>query len=583
MRLMWNKMGIRWKFVWLCSLVMLIQFIVSNMYLYNHSSRLIREQGEGLVGKYISQSKESTENALNSVVSSANLLASNESFQQYLRKYAVHFFEYGKAGVDFQFDCLNAFRNMITQTGYIGEIEIHLENNTFILSQGSYSDRPTEDLAAFNAITASPRASIGWHAVEKDGEPRIYYRLTLSATGKSSGIRGWVDIVVRPAHVFQPIVAMVPASEGVQLFVVDRNGDVVYTTRQMMDKSLLRGGFLSVMPSPGEVSVQKVSGSWIMAESATIEGTNWQVLSSIPEENFRLDMADYLRTSLFILLFPIMLLAVAILILTGYMLRPLKQLVTVMGSVSESQVTPQIATNSLDEFGLLANRFNKMMRKIEEQIATIRETEQLKREAEMGAFQSQIRQHFLYNTLALISWTARKEKAWESERISKLFARYYRLALGKGETYISLDREVELIDHYLEIQSCRFIDQLEYEIRVEAPVANYKIIRNLLQPVVENAVEHGVLPKEKGKVLMQIKEEGDLLVIRIMDDGAGASPDVVQRINEGQCFEGESGFSMYSIRRTLYSFYGKDAVFDFQSVLQSGTVTTIKLPRTQLH
>ncbi|MNB76901.1 Sensor histidine kinase YehU [compost metagenome] len=568
--------------MWLCSVVMVIQFIVSNLYLYSHSARLIREQGEGLVGKYISQSKETTENALNSVVSSANLIASNESFQRYLRKYAVKYFEHGKAGVDFQFDCLSSFRTMVTQTGYIEEAEIHLEDDTFRFSQGSYSRQPNEDLTAFNAITASPRATIGWQAIEEDGETRIYYRLALSATGKSTGIRGWIDIFIRPSVVFQSINAMVPVNEDVQLFVVDHNGDAIYANRQVTDKSLMRGSLVSDLPSLGEASVQYVSGTWMMVESVMIEETDWRLLSSIPKEYFRLDMADYVRTGLFILFVPIILLAAGILLLTGNMLRPLKQLVAVMGSYSETKETPQIVTDSQDEFGLLTNRFNKMMRRIEEQITTIRETEQQKREAEMGAFQSQIRQHFLYNTLALISWTARKEKAWETERISKLFARYYRLALGKGETYIPLEREVELIGHYLEIQRSRFVDQLDYEVRVEAPVSGYRIIRNMLQPIVENAVEHGVLPKEKGKVLMLIREEHRHLVIRVIDDGAGADAETVRRINNGLSFDGDNGFSLNSIKRTLHSYYGHEAVFDFQSVPQSGSVTTIKLPIAEI-
>ncbi|WP_019909116.1 sensor histidine kinase [Paenibacillus sp. HW567] len=582
MKLLWKKMSIRWKFVWLCSVVLLIQFVVSNMYLYSHSAKLIREQGEALVGKYVSQSKGNTENALNSVVTSANLLAANEKFQQYLRKYAVRFFEYDNAGVDFQFDCVNTFRNMITQTGYIREIRVHLEGDTFMLSQSSYSNQQNKDIAAFDQITASPRATIGWHAVKEQEETSVYYRLTLNAIGKTSGIRGWVDIIVRPSAVFQSINSMVPAGEGVRLFVIEKNGDAVYSTQQLKKRSLLDGGFISAVPRPGAAYIQSVLGTWIMVQVEGIEGTDWQLLSSIPKENFRLDLWNYLRTGLFILLVPIILLAVVILFLTGYMLRPLKQLVAVMSSVSESQATPQIVTDSLDEFGLLANRFNKMMRRIEEQIMTIRETERLKREAEIGAFQSQIRQHFLYNTLALISWTARKENAWETERISKRFARYYRLALGKGETCIPLEQEVELIDHYLEIQRCRFVDQLEYEIGVETPISEYKLMRSMLQPIVENAVEHGVLPKEQGKVLVLIKEEGEHLVICVMDDGAGAEPERVQRINQGKPFDGESGFSLHSIKKTLYSYYEGDAVFEFQSAVGSGTTVTIKLLKARI-
>lgn len=583
MKTMLKKMKVRWKFVWLCSLVMLIQFAVSNAYLFSHSAELVKDQGEMLVGKYVSQNKGNIENALNSVTSTAYLISTNESFQQYLRKYAVQLFQYDSASVDFQFDCLFLFRNIITQTGYIKEIQIHLEENTFVLSQSSYTNQPNLDLTTFNAITTAPRSTVGWHALEAGDTRQIYYRLPLSANAKTSGIRGWVDLVINPAAVFQSITDLIPAADSVEVLVLDELGRPVYSNLPLaVSRASKDAGSAPSWPEPGAAVIRNVSGERIMTQSERLSGTDWLLVSSIPRDSFQLDLADYIRTSLFILLIPMVLLAVFILFLTDYMLRPLKRLVAVMGSYSESKETPQIITDSLDEFGLLTNRFNKMMRRIKEQITTIRETEQEKREAEMRAFQSQIKQHFLYNTLALISWTARRENAGETERISKLFARYYRLALGKGETYIPLESEIELIGHYLEIQRSRFVDQLDYEIKVEAPLSHYRIIRNMLQPIVENAVEHGVLPKEQGKVLVLIREEHDYLVIRVIDDGMGADEETVRCINNGQSFEGDTGFSLHSIQRTLYSYYGPDAVFDFQSVPQSGSVTTIKLPIAKL-
>lgn len=583
MKSRWKNLRIRWKFVWLCSLVLLIQFIVSNMYLYSHSADLVRKQGEELVGKYVSQSNGSIQNELTNVVASANNLVSNETFQRYLRKYAVRYFEHENANIEFQFDCVQIFRTLISQTVNAEEVKVHLEENTFTLSRSTYSNNSKVDLVEFNEITVSPRTNIGWHVQEHDGAWQVFYRVPLSGVGKTSGIRGWLDVYIRPEVVFRSVMDVISASERVELFVTDKMGKAIYSNRSMADeRSVIRSGYISVLPEPGEISIQKVQGEVVMVKAEHIPGTDWLLLASIPKESFRLDLGGYIRTSLFILLVPLVLLAAVILFLTDYILRPLKQLVTVMSSVNQNNVTPQIVTNSLDEFGLLANRFNKMMSRIDEQIMIIKETEQLKREAEMGAFQSKIRQHFLYNTLALISWNARKEKARKTETISNLFARYYRLALGKGETYIALEREVELLQHYLEIQRYRFVDQLDYEIRVEAQIGGYRVIRNLLQPLVENAVEHGVLCKERGMVQVVIGEDEQFLIIRVIDDGAGADPEIVQRINEGLSFDGENGFSLNSIKKTLHSYYGRDAVFDFVSVMGVGTNVTIKLLKVRI-
>lgn len=582
MKKRWKKMKIRWKFVWLCSLVLLIQFIFSNMYLFSQSSELIREQGVELVGKYVSQSNGSALNELGNVESSANILLLNDDFQRYLRKYAVRYFEHEKANIDFQFDVVQVFRNLISQTGNIREVQIHLEENTFKLTQNAYSNKANDNLAMFNKITATPRSNIGWQIAEfGEGETQIFYRVPLSVIGKTTGIRGWIDVIVYPSAVFRAVTDMIPAREKVQLFVLDSSGNVIHTN-MTPDHSSLIHEIVPKLPEPSQVLIQEAMGQTVMTKTELIKGTSWKLLASIPEESFRLDLTKYIRTSLLILLIPIVLLAVVILIMTDYILRPLKQLVGVMGSVNQSNVTPQIMTDSLDEFGILANRFNKMMGRIDEQIQIIRETEQLKREAEMGAFQSQIRQHFLYNTLALISWNARKEKAQETERISKLFARYYRLALGKGETYIALDKEVELLQHYLDIQRSRFVDQLDYEIQVDVATDEYRVIRNMLQPLVENAVEHGALSREHGKVRVRIEEQGDFLVIRVMDDGVGADARIVCAIQEDRPLEGEKGFSLHSIKRTLHSYYGKDVTLDFESVPQSGTVVTIRLLQARI-
>lgn len=578
-----KKMSIKWKFVWLCTVVLLVQFIFANIYLYNHSAELVRKQGEALVNKYLSQTKGSIESSLDNVATSANLVVMNENFQEYLRKYTVRYFQYNNASIDFQFDCVHMFRSIIAQTSNIREIEIHLEDHIFTLSSSLYLNRPNENKEAFNKVTLSPRENIGWMtATDADGNRVIFYRAPLTAISKSSGLRGWVDIIVRKDMIFQSVTELPQLDGLVKLQVIEASDSILYSTPTSEADLSKFADIHSYLPQVNEVRVDHVSGEWEMSGALAVAKTDWLLLCTIPKESFRLDIYKYFSTSLYILFVPIVLLAVVILLMTDYLLRPLKQLVSIMAKINHPNNTPPLMNTSLDEFGLLTNRFSKMMQRIDQQIETIRETEQLKREAEMSAFQSQIRQHFLYNTLALISWTARKEKASGTEKIANLFARYYRLALGKGETYIPLEREVELVSHYLDIQQYRFVDQLEYDMKICAPIGDYKVMRNILQPIVENAVEHGVLSKDQGKVLVMIDETEVYLVLRVIDDGAGAPPEIVKSINDNLLFDGENGFSLYSMKKTLQAYYGKDVIFDFQSVVNSGTVVTIKLLKERI-
>ncbi|KAI7248998.1 hypothetical protein KC345_g11791, partial [Hortaea werneckii] len=168
----------------------------------------------------------------------------------------------------------------------------------------------------------------------------------------------------------------------------------------------------------------------------------------------------------------------------------------------------------------MALSFNHMTRRIHDLVETVYKSELLEKDAELKALESQINPHFLYNTLATISWVARKAKAPDIVKLSDSMAKFYRLVLNKGNSETLVANELDMVGAYLAIQKFRFEDRFDAVFEVDEQVRNCYTLKNILQPLVENALIHGIEPKRShGTIIIKAALENDLVVIRIIDDG----------------------------------------------------------------
>lgn len=233
------------------------------------------------------------------------------------------------------------------------------------------------------------------------------------------------------------------------------------------------------------------------------------------------------------------------------------------------------------EVKVLINRFNNLVdsniKLIEENAKKEKET----REYELALYQAQIKPHFLYNTLDVIIRLIALDRKQEAITITTDIAKFYRLALSNGDEIISIEKEVELTSKYLIIQQTRYPDVLFYEIDVPDKIKKYYIPKFTLQPLVENAIYHGIKPKrERGFIKISGYENGDFVFLSVIDNGVGISNEVINMVNKGIVIEKFSKpYGLVNVKERLTLYYGNLAVMKIESKINKGSNITIKIPK----
>ena len=203
-----------------------------------------------------------------------------------------------------------------------------------------------------------------------------------------------------------------------------------------------------------------------------------------------------------------------------------------------------------------------------------------KRRYELKVLQSQINPHFLYNTLDSIIWMAEWGKNQEVVKMTSSLARLLRRSISNEQEVVTIEEEIDYTEAYLTIQKMRYQDKLEYEIEAEPDIRKEETVKLVLQPVVENAIYHGIKYKE-GKGLIQIRgfREGGDIILQVEDDGRGMDQDTLEHIFEKHVRDTKSnGVGLQNVHERIRLYYGAAYGLSFESEPGKGTVVTIRLP-----
>lgn len=242
-----------------------------------------------------------------------------------------------------------------------------------------------------------------------------------------------------------------------------------------------------------------------------------------------------------------------------------------------------VEIHSNNELGSLSNSFNVMAEQIQLLMEENIKEQKQKRKSELRALQSQINPHFLYNTLDSIIWMAESEKTEEVVDMTSALAKLLRRSISNEDELVRLDDELSMVKNYLTIQKMRYQDKLEYSVSIEEEVRSCKIIKLTLQPLVENAIYHGLkYKKSKGMLKIDAYKAKDKLCIEISDDGVGMSRDKLEHIFEKHRVNYHSnGIGVYNVKQRLNLYYGEEASIECFSEENIGTRVVIKIPITE--
>lgn len=227
-----------------------------------------------------------------------------------------------------------------------------------------------------------------------------------------------------------------------------------------------------------------------------------------------------------------------------------------------------------DEIGRLISRYNIMVEEIEELMERQFLMGQEKIGAELKALQSQINPHFLYNTLDMLSWMARKDETDNIQETLQAMSTFYRKTLSKGSDVIRIDEEIKMCEAYIQIQMMRYKGKINFDVAIDEDLYDCLIPKITLQPIIENSIVHGINEKSdsRGKITVQgFLDEGRIL-LSVTDDGAGMN------VQESSYKSKGSHYGMMNIEKRLSLFYGEEIFLQIDSSMGIGTCVSLNIP-----
>ncbi len=367
-------------------------------------------------------------------------------------------------------------------------------------------------------------------------------------------------------------------SGNIELCMTDMEGNVLSST----DNELLNisGGLLD-FHGQAEGMMNKVGKRYFFKR---IQGWNFYVVSIVPlRELYRSNM----RVAVLVIIITMSLLAVSLIIMRRMINKsyvPLQKVVAAMDKVSENRLDFRIETADMGEdFKKLGVGYNGMMDDIQQLMAEVVEEQRQTDQIRLNALQSQIQPHFLYNTLDCIHWQACADGNKETSELVMALARYYRICLSKGKDVIPLKQELEHIRCYLVIQNKRYGDIVQYDILVDDALADVKIPKLTLQPLVENAIYHGIRIKEglSGAVRVEAEQQEGKVLLQVIDSGKGMSKEQIEEMNNSiSNYDEEFGYGVRNVNRRIELTFGNEYGLYYRINEAGGVTVEILLPET---
>ncbi|WMT40573.1 sensor histidine kinase [Paenibacillus sp. D2_2] len=444
----------------------------------------------------------------------------------------------------------------------------------------------------FKLVGHPVKRNVTSHANYKDEEVVSFVRAVLDP--ETQAVQGVVLIDFK-ARLIAEVVRDVRLGKSGYLIVIDDKGDALYAPKNSIVDQLDRERIL--IDNAGDFT-EKIDGKPMQILFQKSSFTGWTTVGVFPMQE-RIQGINEINLYIVSFVFLVSLLGIAASYYLSYSIsRPIIQLSSFMHKVENGNMSIRYNGKRRDEIGMLGKSFNQMLAQIKRLLRQVNEEQRLKREAELRSLQAHIQPHFLYNTLDTIQWLARKDGAYEATEVVESLSRLFRIGLSRGKEIIPLADEFEHIRSYLMIQKTRYKDKLNYSIDIDPDLMNLFVIKLILQPVVENAIYHGIKERRgPGFISIRASADKDIVVITIEDDGNGMTEDKLKLLRTQldqvgkadytqptpqERGEEESGplksYGLRNVQERIRLSYGEPYGISIDSQWKKGTIVTIRHP-----
>ncbi|MNM06321.1 Sensor histidine kinase YpdA [compost metagenome] len=381
-------------------------------------------------------------------------------------------------------------------------------------------------------------------------------------------------------HMFRDILKSVDSVTLGRSIIVDNNGKLVYTSGEGSSSDQLQALLAHAGSSNGSYEYTRNGERYLTAYYVSSQ-TGWITAVDIPLSSIlsgiKQNRMKQLVTNLLILSF-----ALFVATLFSYALtRPLKSMIRLMKQVQHGNLDVWIHPRYNDEIGMLGTHFNRMIIRIRDLLSEVKQTEKRKQKADMRALQNQINPHFFYNTLESIRMLAESRDDTQIAKLTYLLGQQMRYSITRNDESVTVRQELEHVRNYFNLLQIRFPDKYSLLVDVPEDLMNLPILKLVFQPIVENAVFHGLEPKQGlGNVKITARYEEEYVLLRVDDDGVGMDAETLKHLNYSLINTASSsrfGIGLHNVNERIKLHYGESSGIQVWSRPGIGTCVTLRL------
>lgn len=373
------------------------------------------------------------------------------------------------------------------------------------------------------------------------------------------------------------------------LYIVDKKGNVLFEKDTFSENTASKNNTKTTAKKSKEKRLSfpalkkkmeaqedgKKSNYLIVSADAGVD--DWKIIVYQPQKMMAREIQTLLVFVMGIIAVCIITSVVASLAFSRFVVRDIKRLRDNMQAVEEGNMELMVTSDAGDEVGSLIRGFGSMLGEINRLIHEVYESKLTQRKSEMTALQAQINPHFLYNSLSLINWKALEAGQQDISKITLALSSFYRTSLNRGKNVLTIEKEIENMKSYLEIQLCMHDNDFDVIMDIDEEILPYQTLNLLLQPLVENAIDHGIDLKEDGRGYIKIigRKDAENIYLTVEDNGVGIEPEILSSILEFKT----KGYGVRNVNQRIRLYYGEEYCLRIESEVGKGTRCTINIPQ----
>ncbi|WP_052759731.1 cache domain-containing sensor histidine kinase [Paenibacillus sp. DMB20] len=561
MEALFNRLRFNQKLFLSYLAVIIIPILVLGIYAYRQSEKMLRIQAAESIERNVEAISQSINSDLEQYNHTIRSIVNNRTFQRIVRKDYL--------------DLVNLSRDLKEYLSPYLSMMMMMNSDISRITFYTQSDVPEygDSVLSYGRVKNEP-----WYpdAIEKKGN-----RWHLDASGNlsvtelfprffSDPYKNIFYMQFRSGSLFRNISDL---AKGYGITIADENDKMLYVN-PIAEASQV-GNLKGVSPEPN--TIIEISGTKLYVVTKTIPQTNWTVRCFVPVDQVTPKAGTILGATLIVIGSCMIILLIMISVFSKTMIRRIYKLNSLMRRVENGELSLQVRSGSKDEIGELTNRFGNMLVRLNALIEEVYANKLIQKEAELRALQSQINPHFLYNTLSFINWEAIKSEQFKISHVVTALSRFYRTSLNRGDNIISVRDEMENIKSYLDIMLMMSDYAFDVVFDINEEVYGYRMLNLILQPLVENAVKHGVdsMQGRRGVIAVTARVLSRTIEFTVEDNGPGMTEEEIGRLVNMQ----SSGYGLRNVNDRIKLFFGGEYGVGIESAFGKGTIMKVTIPQ----